>query len=106
MSNEQLIKSVQDVNEAVTALRLLNEQKGIESKTAFQEIQTALDAYEKKNQELLTRLATKDSEIKAIEEKLIAITSPANYNNANAEVKTEVKAYEDFLAGKNIVANI
>ena len=104
--SQELIKTVQDVNEAVTALRLLNEKKGIENKSAFGKIETALNNYEKNNQDLLTRLATKDSEIKAIEEKLIAITSPANYNNANVEVKVEAKAYEDFLAGKNIVANI
>lgn len=102
MSNE-LIKSVQDLNEAVVHLRNSHEKKEQEAVT---KIQNALDDYEQKNQDLLTRLATKDSQIKEIEEKLIAITSPANYNNANVEVKAEVKAYEDFLAGKNIVANI
>lgn len=95
MSNE-LIKTVQDLNEAVVHLRNSHEKKEQE---AVAKIQTALDAYEQKNQDLLTRLATKDSQIKEIEEKLIAITSPANYNNANAEVKAEVKSYEDFLVG-------
>lgn len=103
--SELLIKSVQDLNEAVVALRLKNEQKDGESKQAVEKIQQALNAYEEKNQKLVADLATKDNQIKEIEGKLLSLTSTANFSNDN-ESKNEIKSYEDFLAGKNIAANI
>jgi len=96
--NELLIKSVQEVNEAVTALRLSNEKKDGESKQTVEKIQTALDAYEVKNQELVKTLQEKTNQIKDIEEKLISLTSASNYSSQNPKLQQEVKAYEDFLA--------
>ena len=103
--SELLIKSVQDLNEAVVALRLKNEQKDGESKQAVEKIQQALNAYEEKNQKLVADLATKDNQIKEIEGKLLSLTSTANFSNDN-QSKNEIKSYEEFLAGKNIAANI
>ena len=97
MSNE-LIKTVQEVNEAITALRLSNETKSAESKQTVEKIQTALDAYEVKNQELVKTLQEKTNQIKDIEEKLISMTSASNYNSQSPKLQQEVKAYEDFLA--------
>ena len=103
--SELLIKSVQDLNEAVVALRLKNEQKDGESKQAVEKIQQALNAYEEKNQKLVADLASKDNQIKEIEGKLLSLTSTANFSNDN-QSKNEIKSYEEFLAGKNIAANI
>lgn len=96
--SELLIKSVQEVNEAITALRLSNETKSAESKQTVEKIQTALDAYEIKNQELVKTLQEKTNQIKDIEEKLISMTSASNYNSQSPKIQQEVKAYEDFLA--------
>ena len=96
--SELLIKSVQEVNEAVTALRLSNETKSAESQQTVEKIQTALDAYEVKNQELVKTLQEKTNQIKDIEEKLISMTSASNYNSQSPKLQQEVKAYEDFLA--------
>lgn len=98
MSNELILKSVQDLNEAVVALRLKNEQKDGESKQAVEKIQTALDAYEVKNQELVKSLQEKTNQIKDVEEKLISLTSASNYNSQDPKLQEEVKAYENFLA--------
>lgn len=97
MSNELILKSVQDLNEAVVALRLKNEQKDGESKQAVEKIQTALDAYEVKNQELVKSLQEKTNQIKDVEEKLISLTSASNYNSQDPKLQEEVKSYENFL---------
>ena len=96
--SELLIESVQEVNNAVTARRLSNETKSAESKQTVEKIQTALDAYEVKNQELVKTLQEKTNQIKDIEEKLISLTSASNYNSQDPKLQQEVKAYEDFLA--------
>lgn len=92
--SESLIKTVEDLNKAVIELRLSHEKKDNE---AVAKIEAALNAYEEKNQALVANLAAKDNQIKEIEQKLISLTSVANYSNDN-EVKNEIKSYEDFLA--------
>lgn len=104
--SELLIKSVQDLNEAVVALRLKNEQKDGESKQAVEKIQLALDKYEEKNQELVKALQIKENQIKEIEGKLIDLTSAKNFNVDNSEQQAEVKAFENFLVnGKSLPEN-
>lgn len=92
------IKTVNDLHNAIDTLRLSNEKKDGESKQTVEKIQTALDAYEVKNQELVKTLQEKTNQIKDIEEKLISLTSANNYNSQSPKLQQEVKAYEDFLA--------
>ena len=92
------IKTVNDLHNAIETLRLSNEKKDGESKQAVEKIQTALDAYEVKNQELVKTLQEKTNQIKDIEEKLISMTSASNYNSQSPKLQQEIKAYEDFLA--------
>ena len=61
--SEILIKGVQDLNEAITALRLNNEKKDGESQAVVEKIQLALDNQEIKNQELLKKLKEKENAI-------------------------------------------
>lgn len=92
------IKTVNDLHNAIDTLRLSNEKKDGESKQTVEKIQTALDAYEVKNQELVKTLQEKTNQIKDIEEKLISLTSASNYNSQDPKLQEEVKAYENFLA--------
>ena len=77
--SEILIKGVQDLNEAITALRLNNEKKDGESQAVVEKIQLALDNQEIKNQELLKKLKEKENAISEIEKKLISLTSSESY---------------------------
>jgi len=96
--SEILIKGVQDLNEAITALRLSNEIKDGESKAVVAKIQSALDSHEEKNQELVKKLQQKENAISEIEQKLISLTSSESYKSNNSEANLEIKAYENFLA--------
>jgi len=95
--SEILIKGVQDLNEAITALRLNNEKKDGESQAVVEKIQLALDNQEIKNQELLKKLKEKENAISEIEKKLISLTSSESYKSNNSEANLEIKAYENFL---------
>jgi len=95
--SELLIKSVQDLNEAVSALRSNNEKKDSESKATVDKIQEALANHEQKNQDLLKKLQEKENAISEIEQKLISLTSSESYKSNNSEANLEIKSYENFL---------
>lgn len=96
--SELLIKTVQDLNEAVSTLRSNNEKKDSESKAVVDKIQEALAKHEEKNQDLLKKLQEKENAISEIEQKLISLTSSASYKSNDEQQQLEIKNYEKFLA--------